>query len=51
VALDIGAATGGFTDVLQRAARAVFAWTWVRQLDWKLRNDPRVTVGAHQADT
>ncbi|MDD3213591.1 MAG: TlyA family RNA methyltransferase, partial [Eubacteriales bacterium] len=45
-ALDIGAATGGFTDVLLRAgAKHVFAIdVGYGQLDWKLRNDPRVTV-------
>lgn len=45
-ALDIGAATGGFTDVLLRGgARHVFAIdVGYGQLDWKIRNDPRVTV-------
>jgi 23S rRNA (cytidine1920-2'-O)/16S rRNA (cytidine1409-2'-O)-methyltransferase len=45
-ALDIGASTGGFTDaLLQRGARAVVALDVGHgQLDWKLRNDPRVTV-------
>jgi len=44
--LDIGASTGGFTDVcLQRGARHVVALdVGHNQLDWKLRNDPRVTV-------
>src|SRR5262245_20344123 len=45
-ALDIGASTGGFTDVLlQRGAAGVIALDVGRgQLDWRLRNDPRVTV-------
>ena len=45
-ALDIGASTGGFTDVLlQRGARHVIALDVGHgQLDWRLRNDPRVTV-------
>jgi 23S rRNA (cytidine1920-2'-O)/16S rRNA (cytidine1409-2'-O)-methyltransferase len=44
--LDIGASTGGFTDVcLQRGARHVVALdVGHNQLDWKLRSDPRVTV-------
>lgn len=44
--LDIGASTGGFTDVLlQRgAARVVALDVGHGQLDWKLRNDPRVVV-------
>jgi len=46
VALDIGASTGGFTDVLlQRGARRVYAVDVGHgQLDWKLRQDPRVIV-------
>jgi 23S rRNA (cytidine1920-2'-O)/16S rRNA (cytidine1409-2'-O)-methyltransferase len=45
-ALDIGASTGGFTDVLlQRGARSVIALDVGHgQLDWGLRNDPRVLV-------
>jgi len=44
--LDVGASTGGFTDcLLQRGARRVFAVdVGSGQLDWKLRNDPRVVV-------
>ena len=45
-ALDIGASTGGFTDVLlKRGARRVVAFDVGHgQLDWGLRNDPRVIV-------
>ena len=45
-ALDIGASTGGFTDVLlQRgAARVVALDVGHGQIDWALRNDPRVVV-------
>src|SRR5262245_19845582 len=45
-ALDIGASTGGFTDcMLQRGAEKVYAVdVGFGQLDWKLRNDPRVVV-------
>ncbi|MCS6815742.1 MAG: TlyA family RNA methyltransferase [Blastocatellia bacterium] len=44
--LDIGASTGGFTDcLLQHGARCVYAVDVGRgQLDWKLRQDPRVVV-------
>ena len=43
-ALDVGASTGGFTDcLLQRgAARVTSVDVGYGQLDWRLRNDPRV---------
>ena len=46
IALDIGASTGGFTDVLlARGAARVYAVDVGRgQLAWKLRQDPRVVV-------
>ena len=46
VCLDVGASTGGFTDcLLQHGAASVTAVdVGYGQLDWKLRNDPRVTV-------
>ena len=46
VCMDIGAATGGFTDVcLQNGAAHVYAIdVGYGQFSWKLRNDPRVTV-------
>ena len=46
VVLDIGSSTGGFTDcVLQRGASRVYAVDVGKgQLEWKLRNDPRVVV-------
>ncbi|MGE5138241.1 MAG: TlyA family RNA methyltransferase, partial [Rudaea sp.] len=46
VCADIGASTGGFTDVLlQRGAARVYAIdVGYGQLAWKLRKDPRVVV-------
>ena len=46
VCLDIGASTGGFTDcLLQRGAAKVYTFdSGTAQLDWRLRNDPRVVV-------
>jgi 23S rRNA (cytidine1920-2'-O)/16S rRNA (cytidine1409-2'-O)-methyltransferase len=46
ICLDIGSSTGGFTDcLLQRDAARVYAIdVGTGQLDWKLRNDPRVIV-------
>jgi 23S rRNA (cytidine1920-2'-O)/16S rRNA (cytidine1409-2'-O)-methyltransferase len=45
-ALDVGAATGGFTDcLLQHGAAAVIALDVAYgELHWRIRNDPRVTV-------
>ncbi|MFC1736407.1 TlyA family RNA methyltransferase [Candidatus Hydrogenedentota bacterium] len=45
-AADIGASTGGFTDcLLQRGVSHVYAIdVGYGQFDWKLRNDPRVTL-------
>jgi 23S rRNA (cytidine1920-2'-O)/16S rRNA (cytidine1409-2'-O)-methyltransferase len=47
--LDIGASTGGFTDVMLKrgAARVVALDVGHGQLDWTLRNDPRVVVLEH----
>ena len=44
--IDVGASTGGFTDcLLQHGARRVVAIdVGHNQLDWKIRNDPRVEV-------
>lgn len=46
VAADVGASTGGFTDcMLQHGAKHVYSIdVGYGQLDWTLRNDPRVTV-------
>ena len=46
ICLDVGASTGGFTDcLLQNGARKVFAIdVGHNQIDWRLRNDPRVEV-------
>ncbi len=46
IAMDIGASTGGFTDcMLINGAHKVFAVdVGYGQLDWKLRNDPKVIV-------
>ncbi len=46
VCADIGSSTGGFTDcLLQRGAARVYAVdVGAGQLDWKLRNDPRVVL-------
>jgi 23S rRNA (cytidine1920-2'-O)/16S rRNA (cytidine1409-2'-O)-methyltransferase len=46
ICIDIGSSTGGFTDcLLQRGAARVWAVDVGHgQLDWRLRNDPRVVV-------
>ena len=45
-ALDVGAATGGFTDcLLQRGVQSVVALDVAYgELHWRLRKDPRVTI-------
>ena len=44
--MDAGASTGGFTDVLLRrgARRVVSVDVGYGQFDWRLRNDPRVSL-------
>ena len=46
ICVDIGASTGGFTDVLlhQGAARVYAVDVGYGQLDWRLRNHPQVVV-------
>jgi 23S rRNA (cytidine1920-2'-O)/16S rRNA (cytidine1409-2'-O)-methyltransferase len=46
ICLDIGASTGGFTDCLlqQGAARVIAVDTGYGQMDFKLRQDPRVRL-------
>ena len=46
VAMDVGCSTGGFTDcLLKKNARKVYAIdVGYGQLDWSLRNDPRVIL-------
>jgi len=46
VIMDVGASTGGFTDcVLKRKAKKVYSIdVGYGQLDWAIRNDPRVVV-------
>ncbi len=46
ICLDVGAATGGFTDCLLQAgaAKVYTVETGYGVLDWKLRKDPRVVV-------
>ena len=44
VAADLGASTGGFIDcLLQKGAKRIYAVDVdIRQIDWRLREDPRV---------
>jgi len=46
ICLDVGASTGGFTDCLLQngAARVLAIDVGHNQIDWRLRNDPRVEV-------
>src|ERR1700734_3376315 len=46
ICLDVGSSTGGFTDCLLQAgaARIHAIDVGTGQLDWKLRNDPRIVV-------
>jgi 23S rRNA (cytidine1920-2'-O)/16S rRNA (cytidine1409-2'-O)-methyltransferase len=46
ICLDVGASTGGFTDCLLQhgAAKVVALDVGHNQIDWRLRNDPRVDV-------
>lgn len=46
ICVDVGSSTGGFTDcLLQQGAASVYAIDVGKgQLDWNLRNDPRVDV-------
>ncbi|MBN1552776.1 TlyA family RNA methyltransferase [bacterium] len=46
IVIDAGASTGGFTDcLLQNGAKRIYAVdVGYGQLDWKIRNDPRVVV-------
>lgn len=46
ICLDVGASTGGFTDCLlqQGATRVIAIDVGHNQIDWRLRNDPRVEV-------
>ncbi|CAK0755555.1 putative rRNA methyltransferase YqxC [Azospirillaceae bacterium] len=46
IALDLGASTGGFTDVLltQNAKKVYAVDVGYGQIAWKIRNDPRVVI-------
>ncbi|MDE3180866.1 MAG: TlyA family RNA methyltransferase [Acidobacteriota bacterium] len=46
VCMDVGASTGGFTQCLlsHNAAKVYAVDAGTNQLDWKIRNDPRVVV-------